>query len=115
DQLIGVEITSGKDHIVLGTKSGLAIRFEESEVRAMGRPAGGVTGARFKRESDAVIGMIIVPGGDNACCQLLTACVQGYGKRTPLAEYPVKGRGTRGVINNDAHERHGDVGRMQLR
>ena len=50
DELIGVEITSGKDHLILGTKSGLAIRFEESDVRAMGRPAGGVTGARFKRE-----------------------------------------------------------------
>ena len=55
DELIGVEITSGKDHIILGTKSGLAIRFEETDVRAMGRPAGGVTGARFKREGDAVV------------------------------------------------------------
>src|SRR5207247_657350 len=55
DSLIGVEITSGKDHIILGTKSGLAIRFDESEVRAMGRQAGGVTGARFKREGDEVI------------------------------------------------------------
>jgi DNA gyrase subunit A len=114
DQLIGVEITSGKDHVILGTKSGLAIRFEESEVRAMGRPAGGVTGARFKRDGDAVIGMIIVPNGDNACCQLLTACVKGFGKRTPLADYPVKGRGTRGVINIDANDRNGDVVGMQL-
>jgi DNA gyrase subunit A len=114
DQLIGVEITSGKDHVILGTKSGLAIRFEESEVRAMGRPAGGVTGARFKRDGDAVIGMIIVPSGDNAASQLLTACVNGYGKRTPLADYPVKGRGTRGVINIDANDRNGDVVGMQL-
>jgi DNA gyrase subunit A len=113
DALIGVEITSGKDHIILGTKSGLAIRFEESEVRAMGRPAGGVTGARFKREGDQVIDMIIIPNGDNACC-VLTACVNGFGKRTPLADYPVKGRGTRGVINIDATERNGDVVSMKL-
>src|SRR3954468_21401238 len=113
DTLIGVEITSGKDHVMLGTKSGLAVRFEESEVRAMGRPAGGVTGARFKREGDEVIDMIIVPHGKTGCC-VLTACVNGYGKRTPLADYPVKGRGTRGVINIDANDRNGEVVGMKL-
>lgn len=114
DELIGVEITSGKDHVMLGTKSGLAIRFEESDVRAMGRPAAGVTGARFKREGDEVVGMVIVPNGENTGLKLLTACVQGFGKRTPLEEYPVKGRGTRGVINIDANERNGDVVSMKL-
>jgi len=114
DELIGVEITSGKDHLILGTKSGLAIRFEESDVRAMGRPAGGVTGARFKREGDEVVSLIVVPDGDNAGWQLLTACVNGYGKRTPLDQYPVKGRGTRGVINIDATDRNGDVVGIQL-
>ncbi|MEO6435335.1 MAG: DNA gyrase subunit A [Tepidisphaeraceae bacterium] len=108
DALIGVEITSGNDHIILGTKSGLAIRFDESEVRAMGRVAGGVTGARFKREGDQVIDMVVIPDGENGCC-ILTACVNGYGKRTPLADYPVKGRGTRGVINIDANDRNGEV------
>ena len=114
DTLIGVEITSGKDHVILGTKSGLAVRFEEADVRAMGRPAGGVTGARFKREGDEVIDMIVVPNGENGCCQVLTACVKGYGKRTPLEDYPVKGRGTRGVINIDANDRNGDVVGMKL-
>ena len=114
DELIGVEITSGKDHVILGTKSGLAIRFEESDVRAMGRPAGGVTGARFKREGDEVVSMLIVPDGDNAGRKLLTACVNGFGKRTPLEDYPVKGRGTRGVINIDANERNGEVVGMAL-
>ena len=114
DELIGVEITSGKDHLILGTKSGLAVRFEETDVRAMGRPASGVTGARFKREGDEVVSLIVVPDGDNAGRQLLTACVQGYGKRTPLEDYPVKGRGTRGVINIDASERNGDVVGMKL-
>lgn len=58
--------------------------------------------------------MLCVPGGENAGIQVLTACVNGYGKRTPLEEYPVKGRGTRGVINIDATERNGDVVGMKL-
>jgi DNA gyrase subunit A len=114
DSLIDVCVTGGKDHIILGTRSGLAIRFEETDVRAMGRPAGGVTGARFKREGDGVVAMLVVPSGDNTQLKLLTACVNGYGKRTPLEEYPVKGRGTRGVINIDANERNGDVVGMKL-
>jgi len=114
DSLIDVAITGGKDHIILGTRSGLAVRFEETDVRAMGRPAGGVTGARFKREGDAVVAMLVVPNGQNTGLKLLTACVNGYGKRTPLEDYPVKGRGTRGVINIDANERNGDVVGMKL-
>ncbi len=114
DELIDVAITSGKDHVMLGTKSGLAIRFEETDVRAMGRPAGGVTGARFKRDGDEVVSMVVVPSGENAGSQVLTACVNGYGKRTPLEEYPVKGRGTRGVIAIDANERNGEVVAMRL-
>src|SRR5207247_1603771 len=114
DQLIAVECTSGNAHVSLATKSGLDIRCEESDVRAMGRAAGGVTGARFKREGDEVVSMIVVPDGENGCCQVLTACVNGYGKRTPLEDYPVKGRGTRGVINIDANERNGDVIGMKL-
>ena len=109
DSLIDVKCTSGKDHVILGTKSGLAIRFDEADVRAMGRPAGGVTGARFKREGDAVVSMLVVPDGKNEGMKLLTACVNGFGKRTPLEDYPVKGRGTRGVINIDANERNGEV------
>jgi DNA gyrase subunit A len=107
-------VTGGKDHIILGTKSGLAIRFEEADVRAMGRPAGGVTGARFKREGDEVVAMLVVPNGENTSLKVLTACVNGYGKRTPLEDYPVKGRGTRGVINIDANDRNGEVVGMKL-
>ncbi len=114
DELIGVEITSGKDHVMLGTRSGLAIRFDENDVRAMGRTAGGVTGARFKRDGDEVVSMLVLPQGSNEGLQVLTACVNGYGKRTPLEDYPVKGRGTRGVINIDANERNGDVVGMKL-
>jgi DNA gyrase subunit A len=58
--------------------------------------------------------MLIVHGGENTDLKVLTACVNGFGKRTPLEEYPVKGRGTRGVINIDATERNGDVVGMKL-
>ena len=114
DELIGVEITSGSDHVILGTKSGLAIRFDENDVRAMGRTAGGVTGARFKRAADEVVSMLVLPNGSNEGMQILTGCALGYGKRTPLSDYPVKGRGTRGVINIDCGDRNGDVVGMQL-
>jgi DNA gyrase subunit A len=114
DWLIDVCVTTGQDHIILGTRSGLAIRFEEADVRAMGRPAGGVTGARFKREGDGVVSMLVVPHGENTDRKVLTACQNGYGKRTPLEDYPVKGRGTRGVINIDANDRNGDVVGMKL-
>ncbi|MGD0137611.1 MAG: DNA gyrase subunit A [Tepidisphaeraceae bacterium] len=114
DWLIDVTVTGGKDHVILGTKSGLAVRFEETDVRAMGRPAAGVTGARFKREGDEVVAMLVVPNGENPGLKMLTGCVNGYGKRTPLEDYPVKGRGTRGVINIDANERNGDVVGMKL-
>ncbi len=108
DTLIEVAMSSGKDHIMLATKSGLAVRFEEENVRAMGRPAGGVNGVKFKREGDAVVSMVVIPGGRNEG-HVLTACVNGFGKRTPLEDYPVKGRATQGVINIDANERNGEV------
>jgi len=121
DWLIGVEITGGNDQILLGTKKGLAIRFDESDVRAMGRPAGGVTGIRFKREGDEVVSMVVVPAGSvpgegeaaapgaGPTCMVLTACVNGYGKRTPVEEYRLQGRGGSGIINIDASDRNGDV------
>ncbi|MGA3067915.1 MAG: DNA gyrase C-terminal beta-propeller domain-containing protein, partial [Tepidisphaeraceae bacterium] len=114
DSLIDVAVTGGKDHVILGTRSGLAVRFEETDVRAMGRPAAGVTGARFKRDGDRVVAMLVVPAGQEQGIKVLTACVNGFGKRTPLSDYPVKGRGTRGVINIDANERNGDVIGMKL-
>ncbi len=114
DELIDVAVTGGKDHVMLATKSGLAIRFEETEVRAMGRQAGGVIGCKFKREGDEVVSMVIIPEGLPEGCCILTACVNGFGKRTPIDQYPVKGRGTRGVISIDANDRNGDVVAMRL-
>lgn len=110
DQLIGVEITNGRDEILLGTKLGLAIRFSEGDVRAMGRPAGGVGGLKFKRDGDEVVSMVVIPMNPEAPkCMILTATAKGYGKRTPVEEYRLQGRNGSGIINIDASERNGDV------
>jgi DNA gyrase subunit A len=109
DELIGVEITNGQDQMLLGTRHGMAIRFQEGDVRAMGRPAGGVKGIELE-ESDAVVSLIIVPHDrDLSTCMVLTACVNGFGKRTPVDEYRLIRRGGKGVINIKTTDRNGDV------
>ncbi len=109
DELIGVEITSGQDQLLLGTKHGMAIRFHETNVRAMGRPAGGVKGVELE-EGDAVVSMIVVPHDqDLTQCMVLTACINGFGKRTPVEDYRLIRRGGKGVINIKTTDRNGDV------
>ncbi|HEX4793509.1 MAG TPA: DNA gyrase subunit A [Humisphaera sp.] len=109
DELIGVEITNGQDQILLGTRHGMAIRFVETDVRAMGRPAGGVKGIELE-ETDAVVSMIVVPHErDLTTCMVLTACVNGFGKRTPVEDYRLIRRGGKGVINIKTTDRNGDV------
>lgn len=87
DSLVGVSCTTGGDHILLGTNSGMAIRFEEQDARVMGRNASGVKGIDLGA-SDRVVGMIRVPNGDEEA-DLLTVTEGGYGKRTPTDEYLV--------------------------
>ncbi len=85
DQLIGVARTKAEDHVVLSTKNGMAIRFLESDVRSMGRPAHGVRGINLE-DGDEVIGMVVANGAEDPA-SLLTVCSLGYGKRTALSEY----------------------------
>jgi DNA gyrase subunit A len=92
DELIGTILTDGKDHLILVSKLGQAIRFSEAAVRPMGRATGGVIGMRL-RPKDEVIAMVSTSHGDG----LLTVTNNGYGKRTPFEEYPRKGRGGLGV------------------
>lgn len=87
DTLVGVSCTTGGDHILLGTNSGMAIRFEEQDARVMGRNASGVKGIDLGT-NDRVVGMIRVPGGTEEA-DLLTVTEGGYGKRTPTGEYLV--------------------------
>jgi len=102
DELIGARLTGGKDHIILVSRSGKAIRFEEKNVRAMGRQASGVIGMRVGTK-DEVIAMALAGDGDD----LVTLTAAGFGKRTPVKEYPKKGRGGMGVITHKLSERVG--------
>lgn len=93
DELGWVHTTSGDQELIIVTEHGQALRFHESEVRSMGRPAQGVIGIRL-REGDHVVGLeVIEPGGD-----LLIVTNKGYGKRTPLEEYSAKSRATMGIL-----------------
>ena len=113
DKLIGVHITDGQREILLGTKQGITIRFKEDEVRPMGRTAHGVKGITLE-ESNEVIGMeTITP---DSTTSILTMTEGGYGKRTPVTEYRIQGRGGKGIISVKTTERNGmAVGFLQVR
>ena len=96
DELGWVRLTSGKDEIILVTRSGQALRFAESEIRSMGRQAAGVKGIKFKGKDSLASMDVIEPGG-----QLLVVSELGYGKRSNLDEYPAKSRATGGVTTTD--------------
>ncbi|GGQ93600.1 DNA gyrase subunit A [Deinococcus ruber] len=107
DELIGVGIVKDGDHVVLATRDGQAMRFAEGEVRDTGRATQGVIGIRL-REGDAVVSMALVPGGDEES-ELLAVSECGLGKRTPVGDYPSKGRGGLGVITLDVTEKTGPL------
>jgi len=113
DKLIGVQLTDGHREILLGTKQGITIRFKEEEVRPMGRMAYGVKGITLEEGND-VIGMeTITPDSTTA---ILTVTEGGYGKRTPVGEYRIQGRGGKGIISVKTTERNGPaVGFLQVR
>jgi len=104
DRLVGVRRTTGEDDVVLVTQRGRAIRFHESDVRPMGRVAGGVRGIRL-RKGDSVVDLALVRQG----ATLLTVCEKGYGKRTAFDRYPTRGRGGQGVIDILTTRRNGPV------
>src|SRR5690606_19950848 len=104
DELIGVLLTAEGDDVVLSTRHGMAIRFEESRVRAMGRTATGVKGVDLQDDDEVVGGVVVVPSAS-----LLTVCEKGYGKRTPFAEYRTQNRGGKGLIDIKTTERNGKV------
>ncbi len=106
DVLVEVQHTSGSDGLLIATKAGMAIRFSESDVRAMGRTAMGVRGIRLDK-GDQVIGMEAFPSDSKKT--LLTVCENGFGKRTDLSEYRGQHRGGSGIITIKATERNGTV------
>ncbi len=104
DALIGAAITDGSQNILLVTRTGMCVRFEESEVRPLGRASTGVKGISLS-SNDEVVDMVVV---ENKAA-LLTICENGYGKRTDIAEYPVIHRGGKGVIDIKTNSRNGGV------
>ncbi len=120
DELIGARITSGDEIVFLATHDGMAIRFHETDVRSMGRPAYGVRGIDLAK-GDYVVGLAVTPkerkkngnGGDCACL-ILSVTTQGFGKRTDVDEYRLQTRGGKGVINLKTTARNGKVNAIQL-
>jgi len=104
DDLLSAGLSSGNDEILMATARGQSIRFNESDVRPMGRTARGVIGIRMA-EGDECVALQVLSGKPD----ILTVCAKGYGKRTAVDEYRVQGRGGSGIINMRASERNGDV------
>ncbi len=102
DTLIGVDLTDGEQDIMLFTNAGKAIRFAESSVRAMGRTACGVRGIKLG-DGQRVISLIVAKPGD-----VLTVTENGYGKRTPVDQFPTKGRAGMGIISIKTSDRNGE-------
>ena len=106
DELIDVRLTDGEDNVVLVTKKGMSITFDEKDVRPVGRTAQGVIGIRLDEE-DSVIGMESIVSGIKGT--LLAITENGFGKRTELDEYRVQNRGGRGVITYKITPKTGDI------
>src|SRR5262245_6234067 len=105
DYLIGAALTDGKHDVMLFSDGGKAVRFDEDDVRPMGRQAGGVRGMMLD-DGQRVIAMLVA---EDEAQSVLTATENGYGKRTPIAEYTRHGRGTKGMIAIQQSERNGRV------
>ncbi|MBL4857337.1 MAG: DNA gyrase subunit A [Idiomarina sp.] len=114
DELIGVDITDGNGEIMLFSDAGKVVRFAEEQVRSMGRTAIGVRGIRLE-EGQRVVSLIVPREYEEEEANVLTVTENGYGKRTPLSEYPAKSRATKGVVSIKVSERNGSVvGAMEV-
>ncbi|MBV9915230.1 MAG: DNA gyrase subunit A, partial [Solirubrobacterales bacterium] len=105
DELIAVRRTSGHDDVIMVSRSGQAARFSEDQVRPMGRDTSGVRGMNVAQDNNAVLAMDVARDDQ----ELLVVTENGYGKRTPIPEYPVKGRGTMGVKTITLTENKGQL------
>ncbi len=108
DQLIKAAITGGHDRVIIATKHGQAVYFEENKVRSMGRNSQGVRGVSLQGD-DVVVGMVVVKPENVEQSHLLTVCANGYGKRSPISDYRLTNRGGKGVINIKTTDRNGPV------
>jgi DNA gyrase subunit A len=127
DELVSAQVTDGEQYILLATHLGMAVRFDEQDVRSMGRPAYGVRGMKLA-ENDYLVGMVVTPknatpgaehktrkknhkdeSGELMPNLILTISENGYGKRTPVDDYRLTGRGAKGVINLRTTAKNGKV------
>ena len=106
DQLLEARLTNGKNEVLMALRSGRAIRFNEKNVRPMGRNASGVRGVKLANENDEVIGMICV---ENGSYDVLVVSENGYGKRSQLDDYRITNRGGKGVKTINITEKTGDL------
>jgi DNA gyrase subunit A len=127
DELVSAQVTDAQQYVLLATHLGMAVRFDEEDVRSMGRPAYGVRGMKLA-EKDYIVGMVVTPknatpGADHKARKkagesdtgelmpnlILTVSENGYGKRTPVDDYRLTGRGAKGVINMKTTAKNGKV------
>ena len=120
DELVAAELTDGNQIVFLASHDGLAIRFDEDDVRTMGRPAHGVRGMDLGNK-DYIVGMAVTPkptkkknGDGNEVFRILSVTENAYGKRTDVDEYRLQSRGGKGVINVKTTERNGKVVSIML-
>ena len=112
DSVVSVGLTNGNQEIVIGSRNGRAVRFNESDVRAMGRTSTGVRGIRLVEDDDEAVGMFAV--NDAAAETILVVSENGYGKRSIIEDYRLTRRGTRGVMNIRVTEKTGKVAAIML-
>lgn len=105
DEVVDVRLTNGKNELILADRNGRAVRFDESNVRAMGRNSTGVTGMRIDNDDDAVVGMIVVNNAETETVMVVSE--NGYGKRSMVEDYRKTNRGTRGVKTLNITEKTG--------
>ena len=109
NRLVGVGLTNGKCDILLFSDTGKVVRFAEEDVRPMGRTARGVRGIMLQKDQSVIALIIACPDAVSGATTVLTATKNGYGKRTPLEDYPKHRRGGQGVISIQVSERNGSV------
>ena len=113
DELVWADISVGGGDVLLATAQGQVIRFPEEEVRAAGLPAGGVAGVKLQKR-DRVVAGLLLPAGTSDESKLAVVTTLGWGKQTPLAEFPVHGRGGQGVQAGRFSERTEALAGMTL-
>jgi DNA gyrase subunit A len=111
DKLVGAALTTKNDDVLLTSAKGLAVRFSDEKVRQMGRDARGVRGINL-REGDRLVGMCTF--ARDSAATLVTMCERGYGKRSPLSDYPTKNRGGKGVIGIKTTTRNGNLTAVRI-